>query len=185
MEATMDLDELKTAWHTLDRRLERNNRLNLQLFRDGRLDRMRRGLRPLAWGQAIQMLVGAAGTLWFAPFWVAHRNEPPLLLAGLGSGLVITPNQTLTLSEVPVPRAGTAGGLLQTGQRIGAAVGIAAVGAVFFADEASTRNYADAYQHGILVALAFVASALVIAVIDILVDRASGTGRHELGRTGS
>ena len=83
MEATMDLDELKTAWHTLDRRLERNNRLNLQLFRDGRLDRMRRGLRPLAWGQAIQMLVGAAGTLWFAPFWVAHRNEPPLLLAGL------------------------------------------------------------------------------------------------------
>jgi F0F1-type ATP synthase assembly protein I len=56
---------------------------------------------------------------------------------------------------------------------------------VFFADEASTRNYADAYQHGILVALAFVASALVIAVIDILVDRASGTGRHELGRTGS
>jgi len=109
----------------------------------------------------------------------------PLLLAGLGSGLVITPNQTLTLSEVPVPRAGTAGGLLQTGQRIGAAVGIAAVGAVFFADEASTRNYADAYQHGILVALAFVASALVIAVIDILVDRASGTGRHELGRTGS
>ncbi|MBM0258745.1 MFS transporter [Micromonospora sp. 4G55] len=32
----------------------------------------------------------------------------PLLVAGLGSGLVITPNQTLTLSQVPVPQAGSA-----------------------------------------------------------------------------
>ena len=39
----------------------------------------------------------------------------PLLIAGLGSGLVISPNLTLTLSQVPVERAGSAGGVLQTG----------------------------------------------------------------------
>jgi len=56
----------------------------------------------------------------------------PLLVAGLGSGIVISPNVTLTLADVPVPRAGTAGGLLQTGQRIGTAAGIALIGAVYF-----------------------------------------------------
>ncbi len=45
----------------------------------------------------------------------------PLVAAGLGNGLVISPNQTVTLSQVPVRHAGTAGGLLQTGaaHRIG------------------------------------------------------------------
>ena len=96
----------------------------------------------------------------------------PLVVGGLGSGLVISPNQALTLSQVPVQRAGTAGGLLQVGQRIGAAVGIAAVGSVFFARVASTRgDFADAYRHGMLVATAFVVAALVLAVVDVLVDR--------------
>jgi EmrB/QacA subfamily drug resistance transporter len=96
----------------------------------------------------------------------------PLLVGGLGAGLVISPNQTLTLSEVPVQRAGTAGGLLQVGQRIGAAVGIAAVGSVFFARVAASRgDFASAFQHGILVAAAFIVAALLLAVVDVLVDR--------------
>jgi hypothetical protein len=70
---------------------------------------------------------------------------------------------------------------MQTGQRVGAAVGIAAVGAVFFADEATTGNYARAFQRGIAIALAFVVAALVLAVVDILVQRAAGSGRHALG----
>jgi EmrB/QacA subfamily drug resistance transporter len=96
----------------------------------------------------------------------------PLVIGGLGAGLVISPNQAVTLSEVPVERAGTAGGLLQVGQRIGAAVGIAAVGSIFFARVAATRgDFADAFTHGLLVATAFVGAALVLAVVDILVDR--------------
>ncbi len=63
---------------------------------------------------------------------VGWRLAPSLLVAGLGSGLVISPNITLTLAEVPVERAGTAGGVLTTGQRIGTATGIAVLGAVFF-----------------------------------------------------
>ena len=96
----------------------------------------------------------------------------PLLVGGVGAGLVISPNQTITLSEVPVERAGTAGGLLQVGQRIGAAVGIAAVGSVFFARAAATGgDFASAYTRGILVATGFLVSALVLAVVDVVVDR--------------
>ena len=106
----------------------------------------------------------------------------PLLVAGFGSGLVISPNQTLTLSEVPVERAGTAGGLLQTGQRIGSAVGIAAVGAVFFARLAATQDYATAFEHSLLIALLFIAAALVTAVVDLLVNRTVQARHGEYGR---
>jgi MFS family permease len=97
----------------------------------------------------------------------------PLIVAGIGSGLVISPNQTVTLSEVPVERGGTAGGLLQVGQRMGAAVGIAAVGSVFFARVAASegRDFAGAFEHGMAVATAFVVAALVLAMVDVAVDR--------------
>ena len=52
----------------------------------------------------------------------------PLLLAGLGPGMVTSPNVTLTLAAVPVPMAGAAGGALQTAQRIGSAIGTAPAG---------------------------------------------------------
>jgi EmrB/QacA subfamily drug resistance transporter len=125
------------------------------------------------------VLIGFVGTL-AAVSLVPERGTGwatlvPLLVAGLGAGLVISPNQALTLSEVPVERAGTAGGLLQVAQRIGAAVGIAAVGSVFFARAAATRgDFASAFDHGMLVATAFVVAALGIAVVDVLVDRRLG-----------
>lgn len=100
----------------------------------------------------------------------------PLLFAGLGSGLVIAPNQTLTLSEVPVATAGSAGGTLQTGQRVGSAIGIAAVGAVFFAQVAGD-GWSDAYDHGLIVSVAFVGGALLVAVADV------GGGRRGRRRT--
>ncbi|MEU5789991.1 MFS transporter [Micromonospora purpureochromogenes] len=92
----------------------------------------------------------------------------PVLVAGLGSGLVITPNQTLTLSQVPVPQAGSAAGMLQTGQRIGSAAGIAAVGAMFFSSLASTGgDWAAAFRHSLLLAVGVVVLALVAAGVDI------------------
>jgi Major Facilitator Superfamily len=56
----------------------------------------------------------------------------PLLLAGLGNGLVIAPNQDFALSSVPRDQAGTAGGALITAQRLGAAIGIAVIGTALF-----------------------------------------------------
>lgn len=79
----MELDEMKLAWQGLDRRLEQQHALNLQLFRDGRMDKLQRGLRPLVWGQAIQMLIGVLGLLVLAPIWIAHWRDPAVLIAGV------------------------------------------------------------------------------------------------------
>ncbi|MGN9779753.1 MFS transporter [Micromonospora sp. H33] len=102
------------------------------------------------------------------PWWTAA----PLLLAGLGSGLVIAPNQTLTLSQVPVRQAGSGAGMLQTGQRIGSAAGIAAVGSVFFsALAASAGDWSAAFRHSLLLASGIIALALVAAAVDIVRGR--------------
>jgi hypothetical protein len=80
---TMELDEMKFAWQALDRRLEQQHALSLRLFRDGRMDKLQRGLRPLVWGQAIQMLIGVLGLLVLAPIWIAHWRDPAVLIAGV------------------------------------------------------------------------------------------------------
>jgi EmrB/QacA subfamily drug resistance transporter len=96
----------------------------------------------------------------------------PLLVAGLGSGLVISPNQTLTLSEVPVERAGSAAAVLQTGQRIGTALGIAGVGAVFFNRLAHHGgDWELAFRTSLSVTIAFVVAALIAATTDVLASR--------------
>lgn len=55
-----------------------------------------------------------------------------LAFFGLGQGSTISPNQTLTLAEVPLAYAGSSGAIMQTGQRIGTSVGIAVITALVF-----------------------------------------------------
>ncbi len=83
MESIMELDELKSAWQSLDRRLAQQNSLNLQLFRDSKLDQARARLRPLHWGQIIQIIAGALLILMATTFWTQHREVTHLLIAGL------------------------------------------------------------------------------------------------------
>lgn len=128
--------------------------------------------RKLVAGGLAMVLLGLVG----AYLAVGHEPGPavawwtaaPLLLAGLGGGLVISPNVTLTLSQVPVKRAGSAGGVLQTGQRIGSAAGIALTGSVFYGALASSRgDFAGAFQDGLMVIAAFVLAALLLALADV------------------
>lgn len=79
----MELDDLKHAWKTLDHRLEQQHALNLQLLRDGRLETARRSLRPLAWGQAVQIVVGAVGALVFGSIWPGYVDNLPVQLSAL------------------------------------------------------------------------------------------------------
>lgn len=79
----MELDDMKAAWQTLDRRLDGQAALNLHLFKQGKLDRLRRGLHPLVWGQAVQIVVGTLIAIWAGSFWVDHHDVPHLLIAGL------------------------------------------------------------------------------------------------------
>ncbi|MFF4623703.1 MFS transporter [Nonomuraea jabiensis] len=89
----------------------------------------------------------------------------PLLVAGIGSGLVISPNQAITLSEVPPEGGGSAAGVLQTGQRLGSAIGIATAGSTFFG--ALGSDWATAFRHGLMVVLLFVVIALSAAMYDL------------------
>jgi EmrB/QacA subfamily drug resistance transporter len=102
---------------------------------------------------------------------VGYAVAGPFLVAGIGSGLVIAPNQTLALSEVPPRQGGAAGGVLQTSQRIGSAAGIAAVGSLYYSRLADTRGeFGTAVRDGFLVIIAFVAVSLAIAIADLVVE---------------
>lgn len=136
--------------------------------------------RPLVAIGLLTIVVGLAATV------VALRLAPddpapwvtagPLLVAGIGSGLVIAPNQTITLADVPVAQAGSGAGMLQTGQRIGAAAGIAAVGSVFFSSLADSRgNWTTSFERSLLLATGIIALALVCALVDILRTRRQKT----------
>ena len=84
-----------------------------------------------------------------------------LTLVGIGQGLVVSPNQTLTLAEVPVRYAGAAGGVLQTGQRVGTSIGIAAITGVAFSVLAKTDwNIAIAVGFGVIAVIVFLAGAV-------------------------
>jgi EmrB/QacA subfamily drug resistance transporter len=99
---------------------------------------------------------------------VGFYTALPLLVAGLGSGAVISPNLTLTLSDVPVQQAGTAGGIVQTGQRIGGAAGIAAIGALFFSRLSATHgDWNASVADALLLSAGVTFLALVVAVVDL------------------
>lgn len=68
----MELDELKQAWQTLDRRLESRQALDDWMFLDLRAGRVRRSLRPLLWGQSALIVLGIAIALWGIGFWSTH-----------------------------------------------------------------------------------------------------------------
>jgi len=98
----------------------------------------------------------------------------PQLVAGAGSGLTITPNQTLTLSEVPIAGGGSAAGVIQTGQRIGTALGIAFTGTIFFGLVAGSTSYPRALAVSMLVVAGFMTLALAIALTDVRLGRRDG-----------
>ncbi|WP_051276637.1 MFS transporter [Marmoricola sp. URHB0036] len=56
----------------------------------------------------------------------------PMLLAGIGLGLLVVPLVDIALATVPETEAGAASGTYGTFQQVGAALGIAVVGSVFF-----------------------------------------------------
>jgi EmrB/QacA subfamily drug resistance transporter len=79
----------------------------------------------------------------------------PLVIAGIGNGLVIAPNQDFVLKSVKPNEIGSASGLLTTSQRVGTALGIAAIGTVFFSSIHINSNHdlAQVFSHGDQVAL--------------------------------
>ncbi|MEV6012704.1 MFS transporter [Streptomyces sp. NPDC051976] len=107
----------------------------------------------------------AGGAIW-------EKLFVPLLVAGLGSGLVIGPNQTLALQFAPMGSSGIAAAMLQTGQRIGMSVGTAMAATMFFGHlKAPHRDYNGAASLSLYGSAAFVAVAFVTALVDLLAAR--------------
>jgi EmrB/QacA subfamily drug resistance transporter len=133
------------------------------------------GLSAVATGLAATAVILLVAPASVAGFAVA----PALLLAGIGGGFVISPNITMTLRNVPVRMAGSAGGALQTGQRVGAAIGTAIVAGVYFGVLAGTgRNFHLAIAVALGVAVVTTLIALRIGIADLRNEqrRASGAG---------
>jgi EmrB/QacA subfamily drug resistance transporter len=119
--------------------------------------------RRLTVGALLVMMAGTLAFLLLAPgrdpLW--PWSVPTLLLAGLGGGAVISPNITITLSEVPPRMGGAAGGALQTGQRIGASIGAAVLMTVYGVASGGPDH---AVRLALATGLALLALALVMAV---------------------
>jgi EmrB/QacA subfamily drug resistance transporter len=95
----------------------------------------------------------------------------PLVFAGVGGGMVISPNTTLTLECVPVRMAGVAGGALQTGQRIGTAIGTAVLASVFGAVVGAASGYPRALTVALGCAALLTCCALGLAVAELRARR--------------
>jgi len=99
-----------------------------------------------------------------------------LLVAGIGGGFVISPNQTLTLADVPVSEGGVAGSMAQLGQRIGTSIGVAAATSMFFATilhetggDIALAVYREGFRNALLISIALIVAALALGIVDLVV----------------
>lgn len=83
METLMELDELKSAWQRLDQQLQQQHRLDLQVFRQAKLDRMKSGLRPLFWGQIAQIAFGLPFIALAVLLWASGPQGIAVIAAGV------------------------------------------------------------------------------------------------------
>lgn len=99
-------------------------------------------------------------------------NAFPLFLAGVGNGLVITPNNTLTLAQVPKSDAGSAAGMYRTMRQVGATIGLAVITATLLGTVAANGgHWSTALRYALVVEVGIVAAALLTNLADIVGSR--------------
>lgn len=109
-----------------------------------------------------------AGVVWLQ--WLGVVSEwwllASLVVVGVSQGSVVGPNQTLTLTDVPLEYAGSSGGVVQTVQRVATAVGIALVTAIAFS-VLGAANWSAAFIVGFGVIIVIMAITLIPAHVDL------------------
>ena len=80
----------------------------------------------------------------------------PLVVMGLGMGLIVAPLTDAVLSEVPKEHSGSASGLINTVQQMGNALGLGLVSVVFFGSIGDdlvppqlNQAFVDGFQHSL------------------------------------
>ncbi|WP_433731602.1 MFS transporter [Nocardia sp. CA-129566] len=105
----------------------------------------RYGRRVLMAG-ALLNAAGFAGFVWaagrYGPAITSWQLIAPLVISGLGFGLIVSPTIDFVLAAVPEDDAGSASGLVNTAQQLGVALGVALAGVIFFTqlDSGSDRS---------------------------------------------
>jgi hypothetical protein len=79
----VELEDLKVAWAKLDDRVAHLEEIVVQNQHKRVVDRTKRVLAMLGWGQAVQSVIWIGVIAIVAPFWIEHRHVPHLLAAGL------------------------------------------------------------------------------------------------------
>jgi hypothetical protein len=83
MDITMELDDLKQAWQSLDKRLQQQNALQLADLHERKTGNIRTSLRPLFWGQLLQMLFGIATVVAGVWLWKNFPAITTILVTGI------------------------------------------------------------------------------------------------------
>jgi EmrB/QacA subfamily drug resistance transporter len=95
---------------------------------------------------ALLNAAGFGGYIWHSSHYGTSISTwnmvVPLVVAGMGFGLVVAPVIDLVLSAVPREDAGSASGILSTAQQLGMALGVALIGVLFFAQIAGNAGHA-------------------------------------------
>lgn len=120
---------------------------------------------------AVAVVALAVGTL--EPSLLPYALIPAMTLGGIGTGLTIGPNLTVTLQHVEPDRAGGASALLQTGQRLGSALGTGVAVGVLFA--LLQRGYATAGALALGVCAVIIGACALLALVDVLRARRDGS----------
>jgi predicted MFS family arabinose efflux permease len=123
----------------------------------------------------VVMVVGAAlqsaATIWVLAVVHGQGNGlstwdlvPALVLSGIGLGLLVVPLVDVALATVPTSEAGAASGVYGTVQQVGAALGVAITGTVFFG-VVGTSYDADSLRSGLVAACWVAAGGYALAAV--------------------
>ena len=89
---------------------------------------------------------------------------PALALSGIGLGLLVVPLVDVALATIPTSEAGAASGTYGTVQQVGAALGVAVIGTVFFAAAGPSYD-AGSLRDGLLAACWVAAGGYALAAL--------------------
>ena len=123
----------------------------------------------------------AAGVVWMRHTILAHGLHTssldliaPQLIVGCGIGMMISPLFDFILASVTDAEVGSASGVLNAGQQLGGAVGVAAVGTLFFSTLRHS-GFVTAISHALVLELA---TTPLLLVLFSLLPRHAREGRE-------
>ncbi|MDN5766121.1 MAG: DHA2 family efflux MFS transporter permease subunit [Humibacillus sp.] len=138
----------------------------------------------------VVMVTGAAlqsaATVWVLEIVHAQGDAlstwdlcPALAISGIGLGLLVVPLVDVALATVPTSEAGAASGAYGTVQQVGAALGVAVIGTVFFSVMGSSYD-AAALRAGLIAACWIAAGGYALAALAslLLPSRAQVHAHH-------